>query len=623
MRTRAFPVAVLVLASGLLLSAASNDCTFLINPDDYVVSAERRHKSLSDLSSNLQMHTFASSNAESTVSPSEMPRNNFIDDHIFGRMEKDGIKSAPLSNDYEFLRRVTLDMTGRIPTRGEIEYFVADTNPSKRDLKVSELLFSPEFTDKWTMFFGDLYKVNANATNINREIPGRDAFYLYLKESIASNKPYDLMARELIAATGDSFELGPPNFAAGNNVAMGPAQDTYDGHAVNVAAMFMGINAVDCLLCHDGARHLDTVNLWGAKQTRLNMWGLSAYFARYRRQQVQVSVTPQSFKQIITEAATGEYTLNTTTGNRSARQPTGGVTNVAPRNPFATAAGTGIATGENRRQAIARQLTSDIQFSRAIVNYIWEELMVEGFVSPSNSFDLARLDPKNPPPAPWTLQPTNPELLDALAHWFPAMGYDVRALVALIVKSNAYQLSSVYPGEWSVNYVPYYARKYVRRLDAEEIHDAVAKATGLLPTYTLTGSVLPPVQWAMQFPDTREPRSNGGVATFLNTFGRGDRDTSFRRGDGSMLQSLNMMNNTFITGRIHQANVGSRVQILLSRNSSPDTIINDLYLNTLSRPPSNEELALFRNVFQVQGNRVAAENLQWTLMNKLDFIFNY
>jgi len=268
-------------------------------------------------------------------------------------------------------------------------------------------------------------------------------------------------------------------------------------------------------------------------------------------------------------------------------------------------------------------VVGDPQFARAAVNYIWEKLMVEAFVTPSNAFDLARLDPVHLPPDAWTLQPTNAQLLEVLAYWFQQNGYDLRALMTLITKSNAYQLSAAYPGTWDVSYVPYYARKYVRRLDAEELHDAISSATGVFTSYTLNGSDLPAVQWAMQFPDTREPRSNNGVAAFLNSFGRGDRDTSFRRSDPSTLQALNMMNNAFVEGRIHQNNAGSRVQALLAQNASATTIINQLYLNTLSRPPSTDELNYFLGMFQRQGNRLAAEDLQWLLLNKMDFLFNY
>lgn len=625
---------VLILASGLLLSAAEGDCTFLSNPDEYLVDSERMHTMRSDLTARVSLHVYAASSADQPLShhldAASIPRKSFIDDYIFGRMANAGIQSAPLSSDAEFLRRVTLDLTGRIPSAEEVEAFLADANPSKRDARVDALVGTSEFTDKWTVFFGDLFKVNANASNINRDIPGRDAFYQYIKDALTQNRPYDQVARELIAASGDSFASGAVNWPLGNTVVMGPAQDTYDGQAANLASMFLGINTVDCLLCHDGARHLDQVNLWGTRETRQRMWGLSAYFSRTRMQRVIVTAgPPQVAKYIVSDLNTGNYNLNTTTGNRTARQANNGVGLITPLNPFRPAVagpiqiGNGIISGESYRQAIARQITGDIQFSRATVNYIWEKFMVEAFVSPSNSFDLARLDPNNPPPAPWTLQPANPELLAALSGWFQANRYDLRALMSLIAKSNAYQLSASYPGEWNVNYVPYYARKYVRRLDAEELHDAIAKATGILGNYTLQNSSLPPVQWAMQFPDTREPRSNAAVLTFLNSFGRGDRDTTFRRSDGAVSQALTLMNNTFVMNRIHQNNLGSRVATLLSQSASAQTIIQQLFLNTLSRPATSQEIALFTPAFQQQGNRLAAEALQWVLLNKLDFLFNY
>jgi len=212
-------------------------------------------------------------------------------------------------------------------------------------------------------------------------------------------------------------------------------------------------------------------------------------------------------------------------------------------------------------------------------------------------------------------------LLDQLARWFQQNHYDVRALMALITKSTAYQLSSTYPGTWDIAYVPYYARKYVRRLDAEEIHDAIVKASGILGTYTI--GALPAVQWAMQLPDTRGPSGNGAVAQFLNAFGRGDRDANPRRSDGSILQGLNLMNNTFVMTRIHQNNAGSRVAAVLAQTTDVPSIIRQLYMNTLSRQPRPDEIATLTPMFQQQGTRVAAESLQWILLNKLDFIFNY
>jgi hypothetical protein len=632
MRIRWLTLPALVVASGLLLSAAEGDCSFLSNPEEFMVDSERIYTKRSDLTARVSTFVFAATAADAATNrnldPGVVPRKNFIDEHIFGRMAGAGIQAAPIASDAEFLRRVTLDLTGRIPSAADVQAFLADTNPSKRDTRIDALLGTPEFVDKWTMFFGDLFKVNGPATNVNRELQGRDAFYRYIKEALTENRPYDQIARELITATGDSFASGAPNWPVGNTVPMGPAQDTYDGHAANVASMFLGINAVDCLLCHDGGRHLDQVNLWGAGETRQRMWGLSAYFARTRMQRQVVSQNPIVAKWIVTDAAVGDYNLNTTTGNRSARQPMNGVRVLTPSNPFATRpsgpgqSASGVQTGENYRQALARQITNDIQFSRAAVNYVWEKFMVEAFVTPSNAFDLARLDANNPPPEPWTLQPTNPQLLDALARWFQGNRHDLRALMGLIAKSNAYQLSAVYPGEWNISYVPYYARKYVRRLDAEELHDAIAMATGLPGNYTLNNSTLPPIQWAMQLPDTREPRNNV-AATFMNSFGRGDRDTSVRRSDGSVLQALNLMNNQFVMTRIDPNTQGSRVQTLLSQNANAQTIIEQLFLSTLSRPPTTQEIALFTQVFQQQNLRAATESLQWVLLNKMDFLFNY
>jgi hypothetical protein len=214
-----------------------------------------------------------------------------------------------------------------------------------------------------------------------------------------------------------------------------------------------------------------------------------------------------------------------------------------------------------------------------------------------------------------------------MALWFQQSGYNLRLLMMTIAKSNAYQLSSSYAGEWKADYVPYYARKFVRRLSAEEIHDAVVTATGIVPSYTMdyNGSLWawPAVGWAMKFPDTSEPRSNGTVQQFLNTFGRGNRDGSMRDSSGSILQALNMMNHSFVTGRIHNNNNGSNVQYILRATTNQTTIVDHLFVSTLSRPATAEERAAGLAMMRQLGNQRAAEDIQWALLNKLEFIFNY
>jgi hypothetical protein len=604
-----------------------NDCDYLQNPEGFR-SAMARHRDLVSRSTEMISQSLLSAVDETTeislVPPQDIPRKNFIDNILFDRMAQDNIQSAPLSTDAEFIRRVYLDITGRIPAAADVTAFLADTSENKRDALVDRLVGSPEYVDKWTMFFGDLFEVTARSTNVQRYSGGRDAFYNYIKSSLAANKSYARMATEMITATGDNFVDGQNNFIVGGVVPMGPQQDTMDGTAVNTASMFLGINALDCLLCHSGAGHLDVVNLWGAERTRAEAWGMSAFFARVRRQPQLLSQQPIYRKFIISENPNGEYLLNTNSGNRQPREPINGVNRVEPKYIFN---GGGVNAGENRRQAMARHVTSDIQFARAAVNYVWEKMMVEGLVSPSNTFDPARLDPKAQMPQGWSLQPANAELLDTLAHDFIKNNHNLRTLIATIAKSSAYQLSSQYPGSWSLALVPYYARKYVRRMDAEEIHDAILKASGIGVTYQLRDTLNQPtftVSWAMQLPDTSEPRGNGQVINFLNSFIRGDRDVKPRSLEPSIMQALNLMNHQFVMSRIHNNNNGSNVQRLLADASlTPAQIATQLYLSTLSRNPTPSELDKLTPLFTSMGRTQAAEAIQWALLNKMDFIFNY
>lgn len=609
-----------------------DDCGYLQNPDGFRGAIARHREEVSKTTTEITNTLFHATEL-SLVPPQDIPRKNFIDNILFDRMQRDSIQSAPVSTDEEFVRRVYLDLTGRIPAAADVTALVADKSATKREALIDKLIGSPEYVDKWTMFFGDLFKNNARSVNVQRYSGGRDAFYNYIKDAISKNKPYNQVATEMIAGNGDNFVDGQVNHVVGGTVPMGPAQDTMDGTAVNTASMFLGINALDCLLCHDGAGHLDAVNLWGSQKTRLDAWGMSAYFARVRRQPQVLSQQPNYRKFIVSELPAGEYQLNTNFGNRQNRDPINGQTVVQPK--YILGAGTANA-GENRRQTLARLLTADKQFARAAVNYVWEKLMVEALVSPSNAFDPARLDPKATLPAEWTLQPANAELLDALADEFIKQNYDLRKLIALIAKSSGYQLSSQYPGTWSLALVPYYARKYVRRMDAEEIHDAIVKATGVKVTSNVGGQIIDgyqlrdtlnqptwTVNWAMQLPDTVEPRGNA-IAGFLNSFIRGDRDVKPRSLEPSIQQALNLMNNTFVLNRIHQTNAGSLVARLLADTTlTNQQIVTQLYLSTLSRNPAQTELDALLPLFSSQTKRDATEGIQWALLNKMDFIFNY
>jgi hypothetical protein len=562
---------------------------------------------------------------------------NPVDVAIFAELQKRNVAPADKSNDFEFARRVTLDLTGRIPTYEALIQFTGSQNPNKRAELINQLLNTPEWVDKWTMYFGDLYRNSRNSDVTPRFDAGRNAFYRWIKASLEANKPYNQMATDLIASRSqNTFEDGTGNWLIGSDTTGGPAQDDYDQMAADVASTFLGISHVNCVLCHNGRGHLDELSLWGKNARRSDAWGMSSFFARLVMQPIRPD--PQSDPVLryyaLNDNGRTDYMLNTTTGNRPARTPVDGLgTSVRPRYMFS---GATPANGENSRDALARAVTSDFQFARATVNYIWGALMGRGLVEPLDQFDPARLDPGNPPTSgEWTLQPSNATLLNNLADQLRRNNFDLKWLMRTIATSETYQLSSRYAGTWNPLHEPLFARKLVRRLMAEEIHDAIATSSGILPSYLIPEPTGPlyttrtsrPVRFAMQLPETGTLPDNGAVAMFLNSFGRGNRLDTDRKGDGSILQALNLMNDVFVMTRIRSSNTGGQ-QSLLNRyvNMADNQLVNQLYLTVLSRYPTEQEIAVAVDTLRgtTGTTRVQrGENLLWSLYNKVDFIYNY
>jgi hypothetical protein len=540
-----------------------------------------------------------------------------IDYHIFSLLQAKNITPANLTTDEEFLRRVTIDLTGRIPTAADVTAFLASTDPEKRSKKIDQLLSSPEWVDRWTMWLGDLVKNNVRNTQITRGNLARDSFYRYIRQSVQDNKPYNQFATELITGLGDNEQLGPPGWIVGGFMSMGPAQDTYDRQFVQTATIFLGMRYFDCVLCHDGAGHLEAVSLWGSQTTRRQAWGMAAFFSRTRMARQPNPAT----NYIVTEVATGNYALNTNSGNRPSRTPPApGVNSVNPTYLFSGRTYNNVAA-ENYRARLAQEITGDLQFSRAIVNYLWAQFFGVGIVDPVDGFDPARLDPKNPPPAPWTVQPSHPELLDELARSFVNMNYDLKGLMREITNSQAYQLSSKYNGEWDPNWARYQARHLVRRLDSEEIVDALVASSGV-PNPMTVANYPTPFQWAMQLPDTTV--GGGQAQAFLDDFLRGDRDENARRRELTTTQALSLMNDPFVTNRVRTAATATgRLGQLLASIPDNSALIDAMYLEVLSRRPSTQEKGFALSKFSSGVRSTNAQDLLWALYNKIDFMFNY
>ena len=638
--------------------ASVKDCSFNSSPEEFLSAQSRIRSDISDRLQKIGSARFSAASIRNTVAASSVSRRSFIDEQIFGKMAQANADSAPLTTDEEFVRRVTLDLTARIPTAAQVRDFIVSTDPNKRNDLIGRLLYSPEFVDKWTLWFGDLLQNGSNTPStaaFGRVINGRNAYYNYIKKSIADSKSVRDIAWEAVGAGGNNFdaETGAANFALNAQAANGPSQDTYDMMLTKTATAFLGMAHYDCLACHSGRGHLDALSLWGQRTSRMEAWRMSAFFSRMRLNrygQLATQYTDPYYQSVdVQDAPGGQYDLNVTFGNRPPRctnaLPLDAKTNRCP--PAANAAANQV-TPEYRgtlakpkdgiwRAAFADNMVNDPMFARNFANRIWKQMFNMGLVEPVDGLDPDRLDPSNPPPAPWALQATHPELLEKLARAFIDSNYNLREFIRLIAESSAYQLSSRYDGDWKTEYVPLFARHYPRRLDGEEIHDAIAQATGLLGKYTVqassnrysAGGPLPnlpdPTVWAIQLPDTLEPRSNAGVANFMNTFIRGNRDAQARSQAGSILQQLSLMNDNFVNSRTKIP--ASPVLAAIAKLPTNDAIVNEIFLTFLSRKPSARELDRGLNFLSkyttTAARNSAVEDMAWVAINKVDFLFSY
>jgi hypothetical protein len=564
----------------------------------------------------------------------EVKRKNYIDDFIFGRMLKDSIPHAGLSTDLEFVRRVHLDLTGRIPETDVIRKFLATEDPNKRD-KLIDSLVTPEryqfqesdpFVDRWTYWFCDLFGNNGGELGT----AGRNIFYDYIRAVLRLNVPYNRFVQEMLTASAlTNWYSGPSNFlarfhvddATGNQI---HHEDTLDEIAVATSRILLGLN-MECVSCHDGEKHLEKVNLWLTGVKREQLWRQAAFFGDLniyrpppRRQEFSVVENGQGYDaEAYPIPAKKGYSVEADSVVRMPRWK-------ADVYPAFLLTGEKPNPGEDPRNAFARVLISHPQFSKAIVNWIWAELMGVGIVDPPYDFDLARQDPANPPPSPWTVQPTHPDLLDALAKDFREHDYDLRYLTKLITKSAAYQLSSRFEGEWKESYADYFSRRFVRRLTAEELLDSVSQATGVFPEIPVSGTNLK-VKYVVQ---TRSPEDiRGGELTeiwrFLGSFGQDNRSRTIKSLKGNIIQASLMLNSRVIKDRV-KAKAESRIRKLLDQEPplTNEQLVEELFLAALSRFPSAEEKDLA--VQQIREYRTqGVEDLMWVLLNKLDFVFNY
>ncbi|MFL5339242.1 MAG: DUF1549 and DUF1553 domain-containing protein, partial [Gemmataceae bacterium] len=345
------------------------------------------------------------------------PRSNFIDQHVDRKLAKLNIAASGVCDDAEFLRRAYLDVIGTLPTPGEARRFLAKPNRAKL---VDELLGRPEFADYWALKWADLLRVD-------RQVLGHEkayAFYKWIRDSLAANKPLDQFAREIITADGPLSEVGPAPFF---KVAARPGEA-----ASSLSQIFLGVR-IACAECHH-----HPFDRW----TQTDYFGMTAFFAPLHLQ-----------GELLLAADDDGVTVNPRTGEK------------VPAHVLGSSA-TATTPGD-RRGALAEWMTSPANpyFARNLANRVWAHFLGRGLVEPVD--DVRATNP-----------PTNPELLDALAQHLVECHFDMRQLIRAITASRVYQTSSR-PNATNERDEQNYSRALLKRLDAEVLLDMVCQTTGV------------------------------------------------------------------------------------------------------------------------------------------------
>jgi hypothetical protein len=501
-----------------------------------------------------------------------------IDEYTAARWAAAKVEPAPPADDAEFLRRVSLELTGRIPSVAEARAFLKDKSPDKRQRLVERLLASPRYVAHFTNVWRALLLPEASASFQTRFIvPGFEA---WLRKHLAKDTGYDQMVRELLTTPiGPQTMQGLYTFQGqGEPTAIGfyVAKDAKpENLAASTARLFLGLR-LECAQCH---------NHPFASWKREQFWSYAAFFAGIEGQrQGEISIPSKDVVDRKSIAIPGtKRTVEASYLDGSAPQ-------------WKDKAGA--------RAVLADWMTApdNPYFARAAVNRMWAYFFGTGLVDPVD--EMAGGD--HPP--------SHPELLDELARQFAANHYDLKYLIRAITASRAYQLTSrgTHPGQDDPRL---FARTPVKGLSPEQLFDSLAQATGYQdPTI---GNPYAAFQFGGNSPRTE----------FLTKFAQSGNKAP--EAQTSILQALALMNGKFIA----DATSVERSETFAAVVDAPflDTRgqIETLYLATLSRFPTPREMA--RMVQYVEGgpqgetqsHDKALADVFWVLLNSGEFILNH
>jgi hypothetical protein len=492
------------------------------------------------------------------------PTVNLVDQHIFAQLQSLGLPPSALADDATFLRRVTLDIAGRLPRVEETEKFLADTAADKRQKYVQSLLDSNDypanFATKWSAI---LRNKRENANDRWRTF----AFHQWLYQRIADNVGMNQIVTELLTASGTPDD----------NPAVGWYRELKEPEALveDTAQLFLG-QRIGCAKCHHHPQE---------KWSQADYYSLAAFFSRVGRRGDINSAVTRVVHQVGDASATHPRT-------REALKPKGLGGSLIQVDPW-----------QDPRESLASWLTAPDNpfFAKAVVNRYWKHFFGRGLVEPEDDMRLTN-------PA------SHPELLDALAADFVAHGYDLKHLITTLCNSSTYQLSAI-PNEYNVDDKTSFSRYYPKRLAAEATLDAVDQITG----QTTSFAGLPAGTLANRLPD------NGFPSYFLTVFGRPEGNSACeceRSSEANLAQCLHLINSDEVQKKL-KADNGLVAQLEKSKEDI-NGAIRTLYLKAFSRLPEPSETEIALRYLQSKPDlRAAFEDLAWTLMNTKEFLFNH
>jgi hypothetical protein len=496
----------------------------------------------------------------------DSPEFNFVDKHVNNKLKKMKTLPAELCTDAEFLRRLSLDLTGLPPSLEQVKKFLADPRDShaKRNAKIDELLESSEFVDHWTLKWSDLLLANRKFVTEK----GVWGYRNWIRSAIGSNKPYDQFVSELLTANGSTFQNPAANYY---RISREPT-----AVMENLTQVFLGTR-FSCNKCHD-----HPFERW----TQGQYYQLSAYFAGVGRKPGSL---PE--EEVVYPLRSPVAVVN----------PRSNVA-VAAKFPFEHSSSAAVDGHAGLRDQLSQWLTSkdNPYFATALVNRYWSYLMGRGIIDPVD--DIRSSNPAS-----------NADLLKALTDDFVANKMDMKQLLRTIAQSHSYQ-RSFQTNKWNVDDTENYSHFNPRRLTAEQLFDAIMIASD--SPVTLPG--VPAGFRATQLPD-----ANIQIG-FLDMFGRPPREIPCeceRAAEVSLAQTLNLINGPTVSEAIiHPQGLIAR---LLATNTDEKTLVEDLYLSVLNRFPTDSERTTAAGYFLGVASRAeAAQDLMWALMNSPAFLFN-